>query len=250
MILQKDPRYSLEEPGPLSPRIKPRSNTKANAYQPSSSTDQLPHGPTMSVLVLGDADLASTVSISEVKAVAQAYNLTIPPSEPQDCATLFTGVNVCDKQVLEIPDHYPEVDLNLYPRRNIRRPTGDKETDFGGWATKATITCAAPKSYELSGKTFAIKDAIAVAGSGLAAKVGEWVPQFDATVVTRILDASGTILGKSVCEAGCLIAVSDTSVTSNVHNPYAYGYSTGGSSSGSAKLIATGQVDMAIKGGV
>jgi amidase len=31
-----------------------------------------------------------------------------------------------------------------------------------------------------------------------------------------------------------------------VHNPYAYGYSTGGSSSGSARLVATGQVDMAI----
>jgi amidase len=31
-----------------------------------------------------------------------------------------------------------------------------------------------------------------------------------------------------------------------VHNPYAYGYSTGGSSSGSARLVATAQVDMAI----
>jgi amidase len=102
----------------------------------------------------------------------------------------------------------------------------------------------------LKGKTFAIKDAIAVAGikctNGIGGKVGEWTPKVDATLVTRILDAGGIILGKASCEAGCLVAVSDTSITGNVHNPYAYEYSTGGSSSGSARLVATGQVDMAI----
>lgn len=39
---------------------------------------------------------------------------------------------------------------------------------------------------------------------------------------------------------------SDTSVTGPVHNPYAYGYSTGGSSSGSGRLLASGAVDLAI----
>jgi amidase len=39
---------------------------------------------------------------------------------------------------------------------------------------------------------------------------------------------------------------SDTSVTGPVHNPYAHGYSTGGSSSGSARLLASGQVDLAV----
>lgn len=43
-----------------------------------------------------------------------------------------------------------------------------------------------------------------------------------------------------------LIFGSDTSVTGPVHNPYAHGYSTGGSSSGSARLLASGQVDLAI----
>jgi amidase len=39
---------------------------------------------------------------------------------------------------------------------------------------------------------------------------------------------------------------SDTSVTGPVHNPYAHGYSTGGSSSGCGRLLASGKVDMAI----
>ncbi len=39
---------------------------------------------------------------------------------------------------------------------------------------------------------------------------------------------------------------SDTSITGPVHNPYAHAYSTGGSSSGSARLLASGAVDLAI----
>lgn len=40
--------------------------------------------------------------------------------------------------------------------------------------------------------------------------------------------------------------ISCTSVTGPVHNPYAEGYSAGGSSSGSGRLVATGSVDLAI----
>lgn len=39
---------------------------------------------------------------------------------------------------------------------------------------------------------------------------------------------------------------SDTAVTGPVHNPHAHSYSTGGSSSGSGRLLASGAVDLAI----
>jgi len=39
---------------------------------------------------------------------------------------------------------------------------------------------------------------------------------------------------------------SDASVTGPVYNPYADGYSTGGSSSGSGRLVATERVDVTI----
>ena len=45
---------------------------------------------------------------------------------------------------------------------------------------------------------------------------------------------------------GWLTSDSDTSITGPVQNPYADGYSTGGSSSGSGRLVASGQVDVAI----
>jgi amidase len=77
-------------------------------------------------------------------------------------------------------------------------------------------------------------------------KLGEWIPNINATIVTRILDAGGVILGKGACDAGCLSAVSDTAITGNVHNFYAHGYSTGGSCPGNARLISWGQADMGV----
>ena len=75
-----------------------------------------------------------------------------------------------------------------------------------------------------------------------------YVPDVDATIVTRILDAGGTILGKAVCEYYCFSGGSHTSASGPVHNPHRHGCSAGGSSSGSAALVAAGEVDMAIGG--
>ena len=75
-----------------------------------------------------------------------------------------------------------------------------------------------------------------------------YTPEIDATIVTRILDAGGTILGKAHCEYFCLSGGSHTNATGPVHNPHKMGYSAGGSSSGSAVLVALGEADMAIGG--
>ena len=69
-----------------------------------------------------------------------------------------------------------------------------------------------------------------------------YVPDIDATIVTRILDAGGTIVGKTHCEYFCFSGGSHTSASGPVHNPHDMGYSAGGSSSGSAGVVATGEV--------
>src|SRR5499427_9381023 len=75
-----------------------------------------------------------------------------------------------------------------------------------------------------------------------------YVPDVDATVATRILDTGGTIAGKTVCEYFCFSGGSHTSSSGPVHNPLRMGFSAGGSSSGSACLVALGEVDMALGG--
>src|SRR4029077_580552 len=70
----------------------------------------------------------------------------------------------------------------------------------------------------------------------------------DATVVTRILDAGGTIVGKTVCEDLCFSGGSHTSKPLPVRNPSKPTHSAGGSSSGSAVVVAVGEADMALGG--
>lgn len=111
-----------------------------------------------------------------------------------------------------------------------------------------TVKSTKPTSTQLKGRTIALKDNIALATipctNGTSAL--SWTPTLDATVVTRILDASGLITGKAACENACFEGISDSSVTGLVHNPYADNYSSGGSSSGSGRLVASGAVDMAL----
>ncbi len=94
-----------------------------------------------------------------------------------------------------------------------------------------------------------IKDNVCVAGLPMmdGSKVMEgFVPDTDATVVTRLLDAGAEIAGKSVCESFCMDFGSHTSDTGFVHNPHDRTRTTGGSSSGSAALVSSRAVDMAI----
>ena len=65
-----------------------------------------------------------------------------------------------------------------------------------------------------------------------------FVPDVDATVVSRILDAGGHIVGKSVCEDLCCSGGSFTAATGPVVNPHNKTRMCGGSSSGSAALVS------------
>ncbi len=135
-----------------------------------------------------------------------------------------------------------------YPRLPGHRPTAE-ENRLGAWYVKTTIEGAA--EGKLKGKRVAIKDNVCIAGVPMmngASTLEGYVPDVDATIVTRILDAGGTILGKSVCEYFCFSGGSHTSASGPVHNPRRQGYSAGGSSSGSAALIAAGEVELAIGG--
>ena len=144
-----------------------------------------------------------------------------------------------------MPDEVPAV---KYPQRPFHRPQGG-ENRHGAWYVKTAIKGA--PSGKLAGLRMALKDNVCLAGVPMmiGADVFEgYVPDVDATIVERILDAGGEIAGKAVCEYFCVSGGSHTSSTGPVQNPRKPGFSAGGSSSGSAALVAAGDVDMAIGG--
>lgn len=100
----------------------------------------------------------------------------------------------------------------------------------------------------LNGRSVVIKDNMSVAG--LPMTIGTFaeflsadgnfpISEIDASVVSRVLQAGGTIMGIATCENYSASALSYTPASGPVQNPWVKGYTTGGSSSGCAALLAT-----------
>ncbi|KAI8942505.1 hypothetical protein NX059_000569 [Plenodomus lindquistii] len=172
----------------------------------------------------------------------------ILPHESNDYRQLLAAVHDVAEHVLDLPDYVITPDVEKYPRKNIIRPS-EQDQDYGNaWAHKFDIR-GNPSGRLLQGKTVCLKDNVAVAGIpqffGTDA-IEAWTPEADATVVTRALDAGADIVGTTICENFCNSTSSFTSAQGTVHNPYAVGYSAGGSTSGGSALVGGGLVDIVI----
>ena len=101
----------------------------------------------------------------------------------------------------------------------------------------------------LSGKTIGLKDNIRLAGvpmtNGSRLAPG-YVPVLDATVVERILEAGGTIIGKLNMDSFGMGGTSETSDFGVPLNPHNREFSTGGSSGGSAAAVAASEVNISL----
>ncbi|SDE71558.1 amidase [Blastococcus fimeti] len=188
----------------------------------------------------------SRPSADDLSRIAKQFHFTLDADQLETFGALLEAGPLVGYDALDAMESaVPEV---RYERGPATRPE-PADNPYGAWYVTARIE-GAPDG-PLAGKTLAIKDNISVAGipmmNGSAVLEG-FVPAADATVVERILDAGGTILGKSVCEHLCFSGGSHTSDTGPVRNPYDLDRATGGSSSGSAALVAAGVVDMAVGG--
>ncbi len=183
--------------------------------------------------------------VSELRQVAAQLNLQLSDADLADFLALMADAFRAYAAIDAMPDFLPPV---KYPRDAGRRPKSE-ENKYGAWCVKTKIKGAA--NGPLAGRTIVVKDNVALAGvpmAGGTSIVEGFVPKVDATIVTRILDAGGEIVGKAVCENFSTSGGSHTAASGPVHNPRKNGYSAGGSSSGCAALVAAGEVDMAIGG--
>jgi len=181
---------------------------------------------------------------AQVREAANTLGLTLDEPDVEEFARMIGDtVETYYRPLDRMPHHLPEV---KYPRSPGYRP-GRDEDPLSAWYVRTTIEGA--KRGKLKGRTVAIKDNISVAGVPMmngASTLEGYVPEVDASVVTRILDAGGTILGKAHCEYFCFSGSSHTNAVATTLNPYDHAYTTGGSSSGCAALVASGAVDLAI----
>ena len=184
-------------------------------------------------------------TLDEISDIAEGYGLSLDESDLESFQGLMRGTLESYARLDELTE--PTLPVK-YPRPPGFRPQPE-ENPFNAWYWRAEI--AGAPSGPLAGKTLTIKDNVCVAGVPLmngSSVLEGYTPEIDATVVTRILDAGGTILGKAVCEHFCSSGGSHTGDTGPVRNPHDQSRMAGGSSSGSAALVAASKVDMAIGG--
>lgn len=183
--------------------------------------------------------------VNELCDVAHSLNIHLSTAQASAYHDLLQGNFDAYDAIDALPDFIPRV---TYSRTPGYRPSGE-ENKYGAWYVKTTIPGG--PAGPLAGKSVALKDTVCLAGVPMmigASTFEGYVPEIDATIVTRLLDAGATILGKSACEYFCFSGGSHTGASGPVHNPHRLGYSAGGSSSGSAALLAAGEVDLATGG--
>jgi amidase len=185
-------------------------------------------------------------TIDELSEIATSFGLRLSADDLASFRGLIVPLLESYRAVEQLTE--PPLLAPKYPRSSGRRPTPE-ENPLNAWYWRSEIKGAA--DGPLAGKTVAVKDNVCVAGLPMmngSATLEGYTPEVDATIVTRILDAGGTILGKAVCEDLCFSGGSFTPYSGPVLNPRDTTRQAGGSSCGSAALVAAGEVDLAIGG--
>jgi amidase len=188
--------------------------------------------------------------LDEVVAVAKEIGIHLGPEE----AALYRKYLLQDLAALDafVQERIEEAKPPLTsPAREPGYRPSREEDPLNAWTWK----CRIPGVSEglLAGKTVSYKDHIAVAGVPMSLgsfALEGFVPDFDATVVTRVLLAGGTVVGKHTMNGlsggfGFGGGIGDYGRPLNPHNS---DHLTGGSSAGSGAAVASGEVDISFGG--
>ncbi|WP_150526673.1 amidase [Roseibium sediminis] len=241
-------RATRAGPNRISPAVSlPRAEVQGGALDSVGSAAQSP--PTF----LQEQSSTSAVTsmtirrptLAQMRDMANRFGMSLSDEDLTEFSHLMEPYMQAYDRLDAMPDNLPEV---RYPRSPGYFPD-ISENPLNAWYVKTEVRGAA--DGPLRGKRIVLKDTVCLAGvpmmNGSSIMEG-YTPEIDATIVTRMLDAGATIVGKAHCENFCLSGGSHTGAKGPIHNPWKRGYMAGGSSGGSAALVAAGEVDMAIAG--
>lgn len=180
-------------------------------------------------------------SPTQIASLAAEIGYTEIADAPEEYTAMISGM----LGVLDALDAIPEPEV-LVSRDAVDYmvPTAEEDPHHA-WEVRTSIPGA--DSGLLSGVRLGVKDSVLVAGVPMrngSQELASFVPNEDATIVTRALAAGAEIVGKTTNEYFCMSGGSHTAATGIVHNPHRMGHSSGGSSSGSAVALVTGDADM------
>ncbi|KAF2641608.1 amidase signature enzyme [Massarina eburnea CBS 473.64] len=195
-----------------------------------------------------------TVNVEHLDALAESYGVSIDAREKEHYLHLLNGLDATSNAITSLPAY---TDPRLLPAASTLPRTYEKlsgkpdKNPLNTWSHRTSITASNPSDVRLSRKTVVFKDNVSIAGVPLTGgtfpellvgKPDYPVPGIDAVVVKRVLESGGVVKGSANCEHFSMSPLSFTSASGPVHNAWLKGYTTGGSSSGCAAMVAASQV--------
>jgi amidase len=181
---------------------------------------------------------------AEFQGIAADHDIILTDAEAEEVAEAAAGMLGAVDRIDDLP--VPSIPVRYTQRNPGRRPTS-QEDPYNAFIRLCEVKGA--PSGPLAGKRVGIKDNIKVAGVPMtngSRLHRDYVPDHDATVVERLLDAGATIVGKLNMDDFSWSGTGETSTFGPTQNPRNPAFSPGGSSSGSGSAVASGHVDMAI----
>ena len=180
----------------------------------------------------------------EIRYLASMEYMSLTDQETRDLELLIDGYMNWLDRLDDLP--MPQLEVKYQERDKGYRPTPE-EDPYNVFIRKCLVKGAS--EGKLAGKSAGLKDNICVAGIPMtngSRLIPNYIPDIDATVVERLLDAGATIVGKLNMDDFAFAGTSETSAYGCVRNPHNPEFSAGGSSGGSAAAVAAGVVDIAL----
>jgi len=181
---------------------------------------------------------------ADVKRYASRYGLELSDEELADYTEMIASKMGAFEAIERLDGPITE---RVHTDRDPGYRPGEDEDPHNAFVTRCTV-CGADDG-PLAGYDIAVKDNIAVAGVELTAgsKAFEgYVPSFDATVVSRLLDAGAHVVGKTNLDELAVSGSGELTATGPILNPRNDDYLAGGSSGGSAIAVIRGDADIAL----
>lgn len=187
---------------------------------------------------------------AEVAALAEGLGIHLTATE----AAIFT---VRMTEQIDALEAFMELRIEEHrlPLRHLTRDPGYRPTEAEDPLNAFIRRChvEGTPGGPLSGRTVALKDHTAVAGVPMtfgSRFMEGYVPEFDATITTRLLDAGATIIAKTNMEDFSFggPGIAGVGDYGRPLNPHDHAHVTGGSSSGGGAAVAGGYADIAFGG--
>jgi amidase len=182
----------------------------------------------------------------ELKELAAANYFNLNSDELTDFADMMPGMF----DTLDVLDRAP---APLPPLKYLERDPGFRPAPEDDPLNAILRRCLVKgaRSGKLAGKRVGIKDCFALAGIPMTCGslvMEGYVPEIDATLVTRILDAGGEVVAKLNLDNFAFSGAGDTSAFGPTRNPHNHDHLAGGSSGGSAAALYYDDIDITVGG--